>query len=99
MSTVPPEVVKDLAPTGKLRAAINLGNPRAGAGHAGRSRAASPSISRASSPAALGVPLELVPFDGAGKVFEALKAGGLGHRASWRSSRCAPPRSLSRRPM
>ena len=27
MSTVPPEVVKDLAPTGKLRAAINLGNP------------------------------------------------------------------------
>src|SRR5262245_14812034 len=26
MSTVPPEVVKDLAPTGKLRAAINLGN-------------------------------------------------------------------------
>ena len=27
MSTVPPDVVKNLAPTGKLRAAINLGNP------------------------------------------------------------------------
>ena len=26
MSTVPSDVVKDLAPTGKLRAAINLGN-------------------------------------------------------------------------
>ena len=26
VSTVPPDVVKDLAPTGKLRAAINLSN-------------------------------------------------------------------------
>ena len=75
MSTVPPEVVKDLAPTGKLRAAINLGNPVLAQGTTGRRRAASPSISRASSPSALGVPLELVLFDGAGKAFEALKAG------------------------
>ena len=77
----PPEVVKDLAPTGKLRAAINLGNGVLAQKDATGERArASPSISRASSPSALGVPVELVTFDAAGKVFEALKARRLGHR-------------------
>ncbi|TMJ24189.1 MAG: ABC transporter substrate-binding protein [Alphaproteobacteria bacterium] len=74
MSTA--DVVRDIAPTGKLRAAINLGNmvlaqkdPATGeprgvtvdlAGELGRR---------------LGLAVELVPFDAAGKVFDALKAG------------------------
>ncbi len=48
----PPEVVKEIAPTGKLRAAINLGNAvLAQKGATARPRA-SRSISRASWPAA-----------------------------------------------
>ena len=76
MSTVPADLVKDLAPTGKLRAAINLGNmvlaqkdPATG-DMRGVTVALARELARR-----VGLPLELVPFDAAGKVFEALKAG------------------------
>ena len=76
MSTVPPDVVKNLAPTGKLRAAINLGNPvlaqKDPAG--GEPKGVTADLARELAKRA-GVPLEFVTFDAAGKVFDALKTG------------------------
>jgi polar amino acid transport system substrate-binding protein len=73
-----PEVVKDLAPTGKLRAAINLGNSvlaqKDAAG--GAPKGVTVDLARELGKRA-GVPVELVPFEAAGKVFEAIKAGGV----------------------
>jgi polar amino acid transport system substrate-binding protein len=74
VSTVSPEAVKELAPTGKLRAAINLGNPVLAQGTPEAPRGVTVDLARELARRA-GVPLELVPFDAAGKVFEALKAG------------------------
>src|SRR5262245_32014847 len=75
MSTIPPDVVKDLAPTGKLRAAINLGNSvLAQKKPDGDIGGVTADLARELSRRA-GVPLELVPFEAAGKVFEALKNG------------------------
>ena len=70
-----PKPVADLAPSGKLRAAINFGNPvLASRGPAGEARGVS--VDMATELARrLGVPLEVVPFDAAGKVVEAGKAG------------------------
>ena len=74
--SAPRNVVTELAPTGKLRAAINFGNivlaqkdpaggvPRGVSGELARELAKR-----------LGTPIEYVTFDAAGKVFEALKAG------------------------
>jgi polar amino acid transport system substrate-binding protein len=71
-----PDLVKELAPTGRLRAAINFGNavlaqpdpaggpPRGVSGELARELATR-----------LGVGIDYVTFDAAGKVFEALKAG------------------------
>lgn len=75
-STVPPDVLKDLAPTGKLRAAINLGNTVLAQKDSatGELRGITVDLARELGKH-LGVPVELVPFDAAGKVFEALKAG------------------------
>jgi polar amino acid transport system substrate-binding protein len=73
---VPADAVKDLAPTGKLRAAINFGNPvlaqRDPAG--GASRGVSVDLAHELG-RRLGVPVELVTFDAAGKVFDALGTG------------------------
>jgi polar amino acid transport system substrate-binding protein len=75
MSTLSPAAVKELSPTGKLRAAINFGNPvlvqKDGNGEA---QGVSPELARELARRA-GVPLELVPYDSAGKVFDALKTG------------------------
>lgn len=69
------EVSESLAPSGRLRAAINFGN----AVLAQRSPAGEPqgiSVELAAEIAArLKLPLELVLFDAAGKVFEALERG------------------------
>jgi polar amino acid transport system substrate-binding protein len=72
----PPNVVKELAPSGTLRAAINFGNtvlaqrdPAAGV-----PRGVSGELARELAKR-LGTPIEYVTFDAAGKVFEALKAG------------------------
>jgi polar amino acid transport system substrate-binding protein len=75
--SVTPEVLKDIAPTGKLRAAINYGNgvlaqrgpseqePKGISGDLARELGKR-----------LGVPVHFVGFTAAGKVFEALKAEG-----------------------
>jgi len=72
----PPEAVKALAPTGKLRAAINYGNPVLAQPDAatGQPRGVSVDLARELG-ARLGVPVELVTFDAAGKVFAALGSG------------------------
>ena len=69
------DVVKSLAPTGKLRAAINLGNgvlaQRGADGRLGGvSFALATELARR-----LGVPLEPVVYDAAGKVFAGMDAG------------------------
>lgn len=74
--TAPPDVVKELAPSGTLRAAINFGNTvlaqRDAAG--GAPRGVSGELARELAKR-LGVPIAYVTFDAAGKVFDALKAG------------------------
>ena len=72
----PSEAVKELAPTGKLRAAINYGNPVLAQPDAatGQPRGVSVDLARELG-VRLGVPVELVTFDAAGKVFDALRSG------------------------
>ncbi len=74
MSNIPADVVKDLAPTGELRAAINLGNVVLAQKDTttGELKGVTTELARALA-ARLGVPLKMIPFDAAGKVFDALK--------------------------
>src|ERR1051326_4625443 len=68
------DAARDLAPTGRLRAAINLGNGvlfRSDA-PSGELRGVSVDLARELA-RRLGVPIELVPFDAAGKVTAAVK--------------------------
>jgi polar amino acid transport system substrate-binding protein len=68
------EMAKNLAPTGSLRAAINLGNTvLAQTGPDGKPRGVTTDLATELA-RRLGVPLELVPFPSAGKVFEAMKS-------------------------
>ena len=68
--------LKDLAPTGKVRAAINLGNSvLAQADPAtGDPKGITPDLARELG-RRLGVPVELVTYTAAGKVFDAVKTG------------------------
>src|SRR6188474_927228 len=67
--------VADLAPTGKLRAAINYGNPVLATKDAGGApQGVSVDLARELA-RRLNVPVELVTYDAAGRVFDALKAG------------------------
>ena len=69
-----PALVKEFAPSGSLRAAINLGNPiLANKDSAGQPYGVSVDLARELGKR-LGVPVELVPFTAAGKVVEAVKA-------------------------
>src|SRR6185312_1448371 len=72
----PPNVVKELAPNGKLRAAINFGNSvlaqKDPAG--GEPRGVSADLARELAKR-LGVPIEFVTYEAAGKVFDAVKTG------------------------
>lgn len=72
----PPEpVVKELAPAGRLRAAINFGNGvLAQQGPNGEPRGITPDLASALAKR-LGVPVEFVHYDAAGKVFDGAKAG------------------------
>ena len=73
---VAPELVKALAPTGKLRASINLGNPILAGRRAASGEVFGVSVDLAQALAAeLGVPLEMVVFDAALKSVEAVKSG------------------------
>jgi polar amino acid transport system substrate-binding protein len=73
---ISPDLVAELAPTGRLRAAINFGNAvlaqqdPAGGPPRGVSAELARELARR-----LGVGIDYVSFDAAGKVFEALKAG------------------------
>lgn len=70
----PPDAVKDLAPTGKLRAAINFGNGvLAQKGPNGEAKGVTPELA-AELGKRLGVAVELVRLEAAGKAFECLKA-------------------------
>ncbi len=65
-----PEVLKDLAPTHKLRAAINFGNGvLAQRGPQGQPMGVTSDLSRELAKR-LGVPVEFVAYDAAGKVFD-----------------------------
>ena len=72
---VSPAVRSDLAPTGKMRAAINFGNPVLALKDpsTGEPRGVSVDLSRELA-RRLGVPVEFVTFNAAGKVVEALKS-------------------------
>jgi polar amino acid transport system substrate-binding protein len=70
-----PAPVTELAPTGRLRAAINFGNPILATKDAATGAAQGVSVDLARELGQrLGVPVELVTFPGAGKVVEAVKA-------------------------
>jgi polar amino acid transport system substrate-binding protein len=75
VSPVSSEIVKAFAPTGTLRAAINQGNPvLAQKGPNGEALGITVDLARELAKR-LGVGIELVIFDGAGKAFDALKSG------------------------
>ena len=75
-ATAMADALKDLAPTGKLRAAINLGNSVLAQKDeaTGQPKGITPDLARELA-RRLGVPVELVTFDAAGKVFDAAKTG------------------------
>ena len=70
------DALKDLAPTGKLRAAINLGNSVLAQKDAatGQPKGITPDLARELGKR-LGVPVELITYDAAGKVFDAANTG------------------------
>jgi polar amino acid transport system substrate-binding protein len=75
MSEAPADAIKDLAPAGTLRAAINYGNgvlAQRGPGEQ-EPRGVASDLARELAKR-LGVPVHFVSFDGAGKVFDALSA-------------------------
>lgn len=74
-ASAPKAPVAELAPTGTLRAAINLGNPILASKDAatGEPRGVSVDLAREAAKRA-GVPLQLVTFTSAGQVVEAVKA-------------------------
>jgi len=78
VSNIPSDVVKDLAPTGTLRAGINLGNMVLAQTDekTGEPKGITVDLARELG-RRLGVPVDLVRFDAAGKTFEGLKAGAL----------------------
>jgi polar amino acid transport system substrate-binding protein len=73
---LPRNVVTELAPSGKLRAAINFGNAVLAQKDpaSGTPRGVSPALARELAKH-LGVPVAFVTFDAAGKVFDALPSG------------------------
>lgn len=68
------DIAHDLAPTGRLRASINLGNPVLAQGTAAAPSGVTVDLARELG-ARLGVPVELVCFDAARDSFEAMKQG------------------------
>jgi polar amino acid transport system substrate-binding protein len=75
MTTGTTDIAADLAPTGVLRASINLGNPVLAQGTPEEPRGVTVDLAREVA-ARLGLPIELVCFDAARKSFEAMAAGG-----------------------
>ena len=75
MSDVPAAARSDLAPTGRLRAAINFGNPILATKDPATGQPRGVSVDLARELARLGVELQLVTFEAAGKVIEAAATG------------------------
>jgi len=73
-ASAPADVVHDLAPTGVLRASINLGNPVLAQGTPDAPRGVTVDLAREVA-TRLGVPLELLCFDAARLSFEAMADG------------------------
>lgn len=75
MTTVSDDLRRDLAPAGVLRAAINFGNPVLAQRDAISGEARGVSVDLATALAQrTGLPLRLVTFDAAGRVFDAIAA-------------------------
>ena len=75
MTSPPPQsLIDDLAPTGTLRASINLGNPVLARGTPAAPGGVTVDIARELG-SRLGIPVELVCFDAARKSFEAMSSG------------------------
>jgi polar amino acid transport system substrate-binding protein len=74
MSILPAAIARDLAPTGTLRASINLGNPVLAQGTPTVPSGVTVDIARELA-SRLGVAIELVCFDAARKSFEAMVVG------------------------
>jgi ABC-type amino acid transport substrate-binding protein len=87
------DVIKELAPTGKLRATINLGNIVLAQGTPDAPRGITVDLARELA-LRLGVPASMRPA-------RRLKRSGVGPSTSsfWRSSRCGPMKSPSPSPM
>jgi polar amino acid transport system substrate-binding protein len=103
-STPPPQAVKDLAPNGTLRAAINVGNAVLAQRDAAGGEPTGVSVDLARELARrLGVPVQLIVYDAAGKVVEAGRAGAWDiafvaldpARAACRGCACFPAASWS----
>src|ERR1700674_2123233 len=91
-----PDVLRDLAPTGVLRAGINFGNPVLAQRDpaTGQPRGVSVDLARELG-RQLDVGVELLTFDAAGKLLHALKSAR-GTSLSWPSIPCAVPRFFLR---
>lgn len=76
VSNAPSDVVKSLAPSGKVRAAINFGNIVLAQGSADAPRGVTVDLARELG-RRLDVSVEFTSFDGAGAAFEAFKGGML----------------------
>jgi polar amino acid transport system substrate-binding protein len=75
VSQASPEIINEFAPSGRLRAAINLGNMvLAQTGANGEPAGITVDLARELG-RRLGVGVELATFDGAGKAFDALRSG------------------------
>ena len=74
MSAAPPAIVADLAPTGRLRASINLGNPVLAQGTPAEPAGVTVDVARELA-ARLGVPVELVRCGAARTSFAAMAEG------------------------
>lgn len=92
-------VRNDLAPSGELQVAINLGNPVLAQRDAVTGRLGGVSVALANELAKeLGIAVSLMPYDAAGKVFAALEEG-VGIWRFWLSSLYERKRSASPVPM
>lgn len=74
MTSIPADVLRELAPNGTMRAGINLGNGVLAQGTPDNPRGVTVDLSRELA-RRLGVPLQIVPFEAAGKLFDALADG------------------------
>ena len=97
MAQATSDAAKDLVPTGKLRAAINLGNSVLAQSGDDGPKGITVDLARELGKR-LSVPVELITYDAAGKVFDDAKNDN-GTSPSSRSSRCAPRSSSSPRLM